>query len=109
MLHAHHGTPVAPLVDEYDGPVMTGHTNGYHREAADFLNCYDITPENSARMLMPGLCFGLPGCADPRPSKEAGYGRFDIQVEPPAKRSLMYALAAPLRPQARMGSSQNTW
>ena len=29
MLYAHHGTPVALLVDEYDAPVMAGYTNGY--------------------------------------------------------------------------------
>lgn len=48
----------------------------------DDASCYDITSENSAHMLMLGLCFGLPGYADPRSNKEAGYGRFDIQVEP---------------------------
>lgn len=48
----------------------------------DDTSCYDITSENSAHMLMLGLCFGLPGYADPRSNKEAGYGRFDIQIEP---------------------------
>lgn len=43
---------------------------------------YDITSENSAHMLMLGLCFGIPGFGDPLSNRERGDGRPDIQLVP---------------------------
>lgn len=37
MLRAYHGKDVVVLIDEYDAPVMTGHTYGYYDEVVSFL------------------------------------------------------------------------
>ena len=45
---------------------------------------FDLTSENSYHMLLMGLLFGVPGYGDPRSNREAGRGRFDIQLVPSA-------------------------
>lgn len=45
---------------------------------------FDLVSENSCHMLLLGLCFGIPGYGDPRSNREAGHGRFDIQIDPVA-------------------------
>ncbi|WP_165248856.1 AAA family ATPase [Adlercreutzia sp. ZJ141] len=37
LLFKHHGKRCVILIDEYDAPVMAGHTNGYYREAVSFI------------------------------------------------------------------------
>lgn len=37
LLFKHHGQRCVILIDEYDAPVLAGHTNGYYREAVSFL------------------------------------------------------------------------
>ena len=43
---------------------------------------YDLTAESQCHMLLMGLLFGIPGYGDPRSNREAGYGRFDLQIAP---------------------------
>lgn len=43
---------------------------------------YDLTRESECHMLLMGLLFGMPGYGDPVSNREAGYGRFDLQVTP---------------------------
>lgn len=52
------------------------------RIAAGSVSSFDLVSESACHMLLLGLCFGLPGYGDPRSNREAGYGRYDIQVEP---------------------------
>ena len=47
-------------------------------------SAFDLTSENSYHMLLMGLLFGVPGYGDPRSNREAGRGRFDIQLVPSA-------------------------
>lgn len=63
--------------------------------AASFL---DIVSENSCHLFLLGLCFGIPGYADPVSNREAGSGRFDIRLAPVAVRQgSLAAFAAPAR------------
>lgn len=55
LLMAHHGTPAVVLIDEYDAPVMAAATNGYYREAVDFLKGW-LT---GALKSNPALAFGV--------------------------------------------------
>lgn len=43
---------------------------------------FDLTGELSCHMLLMGLLFGVPGYEDPISNREAGYGRYDIRLEP---------------------------
>lgn len=43
---------------------------------------FDLVSENSCHLFLLGLCFGMPGYADPVSNREAGAGRFDIQLNP---------------------------
>lgn len=43
---------------------------------------HDLTSENSYHMLVMGLCFGIPGYENPSSNREAGHGRYDIQLRP---------------------------
>lgn len=52
----------------------------------DSASSFDLVSENSCHLFLLGLCFGVPGYADPVSNREAGYGRFDIQLEPVAVR-----------------------
>ena len=36
-LYRHHGRRTVVLIDEYDAPVMAGHSRGYYRQVVDFL------------------------------------------------------------------------
>ncbi len=49
---------------------------------AESVSYFDLTSENSAHMMLLGLCFGIEGYAGPRSNREAGSGRFDIQIHP---------------------------
>lgn len=49
------------------------------------LNCasfHDLVSENSYHMLMMGLLFNVPGYGAPVSNREAGRGRFDVQLTP---------------------------
>lgn len=63
-----------------------GNAPAVERELNDILvrsvSFYDGVSENSYHMLMLGLCYGMPGYADPVSNREAGSGRFDIQLAP---------------------------
>lgn len=52
------------------------------RMATGSASSYDLISENSCHLFLLGLCFGIPGYADPTSNREAWYGRFDIQLEP---------------------------
>lgn len=43
---------------------------------------FDFISENSCHLFLLGLCFGIPGYANPLSNREAGYGRYDIRLEP---------------------------
>lgn len=43
---------------------------------------FDFISENSCHLFLLGLCFGIPGYADPLSNRESGYGRYDIRLEP---------------------------
>lgn len=62
-----------------DAPVLAEELS---RIAEFSASSFDLLSENSCHMLMLGLSFGLPGYQDPRSNREAGYGRFDIQIDP---------------------------
>lgn len=47
---------------------------------------YDLVSENSAHMLMVGLCYGMRGYRPPVSNSERGYGRFDLQLVPDGSR-----------------------
>ncbi len=47
---------------------------------------FDIVSENSCHLFLLGLCFGIPGYADPMSNRESGQGRFDIQLKPTSVR-----------------------
>ncbi len=53
---------------------------------------FDLVDENSYHMLLLGLCFGLNGYANPVSNREAGAGRFDIQIVPVTPDNPMAAL-----------------
>lgn len=42
----------------------------------------DLTEELPCHALLMGLFFGVPGYRDPVSNREAGYGRYDIRLEP---------------------------
>ena len=48
-------------------------------------------------MLLMGLCFGVSGYGDPLSNKEAGYGRYDLRLEPalPGTFGAMFAAPGP--------------
>ena len=50
--------------------------------AANSASYYDFTSENACHMLLLGLLFGVTGYRDPVSNREAGYGRFDVQLVP---------------------------
>ena len=50
--------------------------------AHDTASTFYLISENSFHMLLLGLCFGKAGYADPVSNREAGYGRFDIRIDP---------------------------
>ena len=52
------------------------------RIARDSASSFDLVSENACHLLVLGLCFGIAGYGDPRSNREAGHGRFDIQIEP---------------------------
>ena len=52
------------------------------RMVRDAASSLDLVSENSCHLLMLGLCFGISGYADPSSNREAGYGRYDIRLEP---------------------------
>ena len=61
--------------------------------ARDSASAFDLVSEGACHMLVLGLLFGMGGYADPVSNREAGYGRFDIRVEPVAVPSGHYAVA----------------
>ena len=66
--------------------IITGDAAEVERElsaiAMNSASVYDLTNEGACHMLLMGLLFGLPGYCDPVSNREAGYGRFDVQVVP---------------------------
>lgn len=63
----------------------------------DSASSFDVVSENSCHMLLMGLCFGVPGYGDPLSNKEAGYGRYDLRLEPalPGTFGAMFAAPGP--------------
>lgn len=53
----------------------------------DSTSYHDMVSENSAHMLMLGLCYGVAGYEPPRSNLERGRGRFDIQLVPSGRPS----------------------
>lgn len=62
-----------------DAGVLQGELSRMVRDAA---SSFDLVTENSCHLFLLGLCFGIAGYADPRSNREAGYGRYDIRLEP---------------------------
>lgn len=52
------------------------------RILANSTSFFDLTSENSYHMLVMGLCFSMPGYDNPTSNREAGEGRYDIQIRP---------------------------
>lgn len=63
----------------------------------DSTSSFDVVSENSCHMLLMGLCFGVSGYGDPLSNKEAGYGRYDLRLEPalPGTFGAMFAAPGP--------------
>ena len=63
----------------------------------DSTSSFDVVSENSCHMLLMGLCFGVSGYGDPLSNKEAGYGRYDLRMEPalPGTFGAMFAAPGP--------------
>ncbi len=62
-----------------DAPALQ---NDLIRMVRDSASMFDLVSENSCHLFLLGLCFGIAGYADPRSNREAGYGRYDIRLEP---------------------------
>lgn len=56
--------------------------SGLGRIARDSMSYLDLTSELPCHALLMGLLFGVRGYLDPRSNREAGYGRYDIMLEP---------------------------
>ncbi|NMM93578.1 AAA family ATPase [Bifidobacterium oedipodis] len=65
------------------------------RVLRDSVSSFDLTSENSLHMLITGLCFGVPGYVDPKSNKEAGYGRYDLRLEPSGGDLANFSFVAP--------------
>lgn len=62
-----------------DVPVLETSLSRMVRDSASSL---DLVSENSCHLLLLGLCFGIAGYDNPCSNREAGYGRYDIMLEP---------------------------
>lgn len=66
--------------------ILSGDEQAFGRElgfiARNSASYYDLTNEAACHMMVFGLLFGMPGYGDPLSNREAGYGRYDIQVVP---------------------------
>lgn len=62
----------------------------------DSASNFDLLSENSYHMLLLGLCFGIEGYASPVSNREAGLGRFDIQICPDVASRLQPGRSLPL-------------
>lgn len=61
----------------------------------DSTSGFDMVSENSLHMLMTGLCFGVPGYDNPLSNKEAGYGRYDLRLNPSSDGVAGFSFVAP--------------
>ena len=66
--------------------ILSGNEQAFGRElgfiARNSASYCDLTNEAACHMMVFGLLFGMPGYGDPLSNREAGYGRYDIQVMP---------------------------
>ena len=76
--------------------ILSGDEQAFGRElgfiARNSASYYDLTNEAACHMMVFGLLFGMPGYGDPLSNREAGYGRYDIQVVPADPTGLRAAL-----------------
>lgn len=86
----------------FHSALASGETNIVQEELSritrDSASAFDLTDERACHMLMLGLCFNMQGYQDPRSNREAGYGRYDIQLVPASMESgSLGAIGAPDR------------
>ena len=66
--------------------LTTGDAEGFEAELAAILlksaSFHDLTSEAACHTLLMGLLFGVDGYGDPLSNREAGFGRFDLQLQP---------------------------
>lgn len=82
-------------LDDLHRALVSGDVVAFAEELESvLLNCasfHDLVSENSYHMLMMGLLFNVPGYSAPVSNREAGRGRFDVQLAPadPARNPLI--------------------
>lgn len=64
-----------------DGTILSEELGCIARSSMSYL---DLTSELPCHALLMGLLFGMTGYHDPMSNREAGYGRYDIRLEPNA-------------------------
>ncbi len=73
-------------LDDLHDALVSGNASVAERELAAIAthsaSYFDLTNETACHMLVLGLLFGIAGYKDPVSNREAGFGRFDIQVLP---------------------------
>ena len=74
------------MLDDLHRALVSGDAAALAEELESvLLNCasfHDLASENSYHMLMMGLLFNVPGYGAPVSNREAGRGRFDVQLTP---------------------------
>lgn len=92
VMRAAHAAGGVDRLDSLHDALAEGDASAFERELSAILaksaSYYDLTSESACSMLVLGLLFGVDGYDDPVSNREAGYGRFDVQLAPSPTRPM---------------------